>query len=246
MSSVRAIAALLAVLLHGSTFFATNYKWTTRLDAFEGFEKGTGNDQIVVEQGIAIEGVAKHGDAMETVETPEVKPVEQATATPVDQEVKPDELRDAITAKDSKFDDNIVKAEEPPPVVAPPPPKPEVVEAKEQPAQVAMLTEQSSSEVKTGSVDTTQFNQYLGKLSEVVQKAAINPRSRLTGTVWVKFKVSPSGELLSREIKTSSGSKVLDEAAMAAIDRAAPFPPIPREASNEPITISVPFKFVTR
>jgi periplasmic protein TonB len=109
-----------------------------------------------------------------------------------------------------------------------------------------MLTEQSSSEAKTGSTDTTQFKLYLGKLSEVVQKAAVNPRSRLTGTVWVKFKVSPSGDLISREVKTSSGSKVLDDAAIAAIERAAPFPPIPREASNEPVTISVPFKFVTR
>lgn len=246
MSSVRTIAACLAVFLHASTFAAANYRWTARLDAFDGFEKGTGDDLIVVEQGIAIEGIAKNGDAMEAVETPEVKPQDVAVATPV-QEVKPEELRDVITAKDSKLDDNIVKAEEPPPVVEPTPPKPEVVQAAEaQPAQVAMVTEKSSSEQKTGNVDTTKFKLYLGKLSEVVQKAAINPRSKLTGTVWIKFKVGPAGELISREIKTSSGSKVLDDAAMAAIDRAAPFPPIPREASADPITISVPFRFITR
>ena len=197
MPQIRVIAAAFAVLLHGSAYAAVNYKWAPRLDAFEGFEKGTGNDLIVVEQGIALEGFAKNGDAMEAIETPEVKPVEQVVATPVVQEIKPDELRDAVTAKDSKFEDNIVKAEEPPPVVTPTPAKPEAVEAIEQPAQVAMLTEKSSSEQKTGSIDTTQFKLYLGKLSEVVQKAAINPRSRLTGTVWVKFKVGPDGELIS-------------------------------------------------
>jgi protein TonB len=122
-----------------------------------------------------------------------------------------------------------------------------MVKAQDQPQQVAMATEQSSGEAKKGSADPTMVKMYLGKLSEVVQKAKINPRSRLTGTVWVKFKVSPAGELMSREITASSGSKVLDEAAVAALDRAAPFPPMPVEvAGGEPMVVSVPFKFITR
>ena len=32
---------------------------------------GTGNDMVVVEQGIAIEGLAKLGDALQTIETAE-------------------------------------------------------------------------------------------------------------------------------------------------------------------------------
>ena len=44
----------------------------------------------------------------------------------------------------------------------------------------------------------------------------------------------------------SSGSKVLDDAAMAALDRAAPFPPMPQEIARGRCEVQVPFRFVTR
>jgi protein TonB len=52
--------------------------------------------------------------------------------------------------------------------------------------------------------------------------------------------------LLSKEIAKSSGSKILDEAATAALDRAAPFPPIPPEVSIRPLAFTQPFKFIIR
>jgi protein TonB len=59
----------------------------------------------------------------------------------------------------------------------------------------------------------------------------------------VKFTVDFSGKILSREITSSSGSKKLDDAAMATIERSAPFPPFPDGISREPVAVSVPFKF---
>jgi periplasmic protein TonB len=242
MKSLRTIAVALSLMVHASVGYAMLPR--DDVNPIDSFAAGTGNDQFVVEQGIAIEGIAKLGDDLQTIETVDVTPAAQE-APPV-QEVKPvDELRDTITSAESKVEDNIVKTEEPPPPVTPPP-TPQVVEAQEQPKQVALASEQSSGEAKKGAADPAVFKQYLGKLSEFVQKAKINPRSKLTGTVWVKFKVSPEGELLSREITASSGSKVLDEAAVAALDRAAPFPPMPQEVANGPVDVSVPFKFVTR
>ena len=49
-----------------------------------------------------------------------------------------------------------------------------------------------------------------------------------------------------REVKKSSGSKVLDDAALAALDRAAPFPPMPRGVANGPLKLEVPVEFITR
>jgi len=49
-----------------------------------------------------------------------------------------------------------------------------------------------------------------------------------------------------REVKKSSGSKALDDAALTALDRAAPFPPMPRGVSNGPLKLQVPVDFVTR
>ncbi len=87
---------------------------------------------------------------------------------------------------------------------------------------------------------------YLGTLRKSLERNKVNPRSRLSGTVLVRFTVGPAGELLSRAVEKSSGSKLLDEAAMAALDRAAPFPPMPNELAGGPIEVQVPFKFVTR
>jgi protein TonB len=39
---------------------------------------------------------------------------------------------------------------------------------------------------------------------------------------------------------------VLDDAAVAALDRAAPFPAMPQNVAQGPIEVSVPFEFVTR
>jgi protein TonB len=244
MTSLRSIAIALSLVAHASF----GYAMLPRSDASElaAFDAGTGNDTIFVEQGIALEGLVKLGDALETIETADITPVAKETPPPVQDVKAVDELRDTITSQESKVEDNIVKTAEPPPPVTPPPPKPEVAQAEAQPQQVAMASEQSSGEAKKGASDPTLVRQYLGKLSESVQRAKVNPRSKLTGTVWVKFKVSPAGELLSREITTSSGSKVLDEAAVAALDRAAPFPPMPQEVANGPLDISVPFKFITR
>lgn len=240
MMSLRTIAIALSLMIHASVGYAMFVSHEPPSEA--AFDAGTGSDSIFVEQGIAIEGLAKLGDAAQTIETVDIPPITEA-APPV-QEVKPEELNDAITSTESKVEDNIVKAEEPPPT--PVPPAPEAVAVKEQQQQVAMVTEQSSGEARTGSLSTTARTKYLGKLRDVLEKSKINPRSRLAGIVWVKFKVGPSGDLLSREITASSGSKVLDDAAVAALDRAAPFPPMPNEVADEPMVVSVPFKFITR
>ena len=142
-------------------------------------------------------------------------------------------------------EDNIVKVDEPPPPDDQEERPPEQVQTVAQPQQVAILTEQSSGEVKVAG-DATARAEYLGKLRNVLERAKVNPRSRYSGTVVVKFKVSTDGQLMWREVSSSSGSKTLDDAALAALDRAAPFPTMPAEVADEPLVVSVPFKFITR
>lgn len=243
MLSFRAIAITLSLAVHGSLGYALIAN--PPMSVSESFDAGTGNDAVFVEQGIAIEGLAKFGDAIETIEAAEVTPVATETPPPVEEVKEIDERRDTITSEASSIDDNIVKTEEEPQPVVEPPPLPEV-QPVEQPQQVAVVSEQSSGESKLGSINTTARTQYLGKLRDVLEKSKINPRSRLAGTVWVKFKIGPNGDLISREITSSSGSKVLDDAAVAALDRAAPFPPMPNDVAQEAMVVSVPFKFITR
>lgn len=242
MQTLRAIAVLLSLAVHGSLAYALIVK--PQVAVSDAFDAGTGTDSIMVEQGIAIEGLAKLGDAIETIETAEITPMVAEAPPPVEEVKEIDELKDTITSEASVVEDNIVKQEEPPP----PEEKPPVTEVTpiEQPEQVAIVAEQSSGDEKLGSINATARTQYLGKLRDMLERSKINPRSRLAGTVWVKFTIGPNGELISREITTSSGSKVLDDAAVAALDRAAPFPAMPNDVADEPLIVSVPFKFITR
>jgi periplasmic protein TonB len=203
------------------------------------YDVGTGNDEFVVEQGIALEGVAKFGDAEEMIETVDIAPVQEMTE-PKPEEIEP-ELTDVITASTSEHEAEVV-TEEIKPIDEE---KPEVVPVEEQAAQVATLVEKSSGAAQQGGAATAR-RAYYGTLSKVLERNKVNPRSRLAGTVLVRFTVGPTGELLSRAVEKSSGSKLLDQAAMEALDRAAPFPPIPTELAGTPVELQVPFKFVTR
>ena len=227
LASLGIHAALLAAIVGVSTDGAA-------LDA------GSGSDKFVVEQGIAVEGVAKFGEAEERIETVDVPPVQPVEQPKDVKEVEPD-LNNVVTATESEHEAQVVKDD----------PKPvedktiEPVPVQEQAPQMAMLEEQSSGQAKEGG-DTTQRRAYLGTLSKSIERAKVNPRSRLAGTVMVRFTVGPDGSLISRIVEKSSGSKVLDEAAVAALDRAAPFPPMPQNVAQGPIEVSVPFEFVTR
>ena len=203
-------------------------------------EAGTGDDQVVVEQGIALEGLTKFGEAEEMIETIDIPPIQAAEVPQPVEEIKP-ELTDVVTSTEGKHDEQAMP-EEPKPVEEE---RPQEVPVKEQAPQVATLIEQSSGAAQEGG-DTTQRLAYLGQVRKTLERSKVNPRSTMSGTVLLKFTVGPKGELLSRTVQRSSGSKVLDDAAMAALDRAAPFPPLPQEIASGPLEVQVPFRFITR
>jgi protein TonB len=232
---LRFVTIVLSLALHAALFLP--------LLSFGGgaaLEAGTGDDQVVVEQGIALEGLAKFGEAEEMVETVDIPPI-QATEVPQPvEEIKP-ELTDVVTSTEGKHEEQVV-TEEPKPVEEE---RPQAVPVEEQAPQVATLIEQSSGAAQEGG-DTTQRRAYLGQVRKTLERSKVNPRSTLSGTVLIKFTVGPKGELISRTVQQSSGSKILDDAAMAALDRAAPFPPLPQEIASGPLEVQVPFRFMTR
>lgn len=123
--------------------------------------------------------------------------------------------------------------------------KPRAMEAEVQPQQIAIVTDLSSGEAKIGG-DARVISFYLRKINERVQRAKVNPRTRVTGSVVLKFRVGIDGSLQSLLVLETSGSAVLDGAAVAALHRATPFPPIPPEVSVKPMTFKQRFKFIVR
>lgn len=71
-------------------------------------------------------------------------------------------------------------------------------------------------------------------------------RNGLEGTVEVEFAIDKKGRLLNHHIVGSSGFELLDEEAIALIERAAPMPPIPNDLGFDRLTITAPISFFLR
>lgn len=70
-------------------------------------------------------------------------------------------------------------------------------------------------------------------------------RVPFAGTTRLSFILGSDGSLLSVEIAESSGSGLLDSAALEAVRRAAPFPPPPTTFGND-LAFTIPFQFRPR
>ena len=235
MQILRPATWLLSAGLHVGLLIAligTSSRWA--------LDEGSGSDAFTVERGIAVEGLTKLGEAeqmIQTVDVPAAKPT--AEPRPVE-EVKP-ELTDVVTSSESTIEEQVASkefrpVEEPQPIAVP---------MREQAPQVATRVEQSSGPEQHGG-QTTLRMAYLGEVRKTLEKSKVSPHAHLSGTVMIGFTIGPSGQVMTREVKKSSGSKVLDDAAMAALDHAAPFPPMPHDLAKGPLEVQVPFKFVTR
>lgn len=231
MSRLRFIAILISVLIHaaiGNFMLASSRKSTA-----DALDLGQGTDLVLVERGIAPEGLVNLGDEMQTIQPAKIVPLRPP---PQSDEVRPDELRDVIASDANSAEEVVVNTQEPPA-----PPRPDATQ-KQRPTQAANFTEESSGPAKTGA-DAKAIGLYLGQIQKYVERAKVSPPSRRSGTVVMRFTIGLDGKLLSREVVSGSGFKVLDDAAVAALDRAAPFPPIPPKVSPRPIALTQQFTF---
>jgi protein TonB len=88
------------------------------------------------------------------------------------------------------------------------------------------------------------FQRQLSARLKAYRPGGLLARGRpLTGTVLVAFRVSREGALEHAGVRASSGDARLDEAALAAIRRAAPFPAPPPGMPARDLEILVPFQF---
>ncbi|MEW6411574.1 MAG: TonB family protein [Candidatus Zixiibacteriota bacterium] len=96
----------------------------------------------------------------------------------------------------------------------------------------------------SATIDNASFD-YPYWFTQAFNKIAANFRNTVVidGTVIciVYFQVIRSGRLVKVEVEQSSGIPAFDNVCVAAIERSAPFPPLPKEFRDEIIGISVPF-----
>ncbi len=238
---LRVAAIVLSLLIHATIGYAMLPHLQNISE--ESIDLGKGMDVMLV-QGAEPSTSAHSGEAAQQEAQPEITAM-QAAPPPPPEEKKPDELRDVISSDASTVEQQVVKTEEPPPPPDTPPPPPETAQAINQPQIVAQVQEVQAAGQASGG-DAKAYGRYMSQINERVQKAKRNPRVAASGTVVMRYTIGLDGQILSKEVASSSGSKTLDEAANEALDRAAPFPPIPPEVSVKPLAFTQPFNFIVR
>jgi protein TonB len=103
-----------------------------------------------------------------------------------------------------------------------------------------------TSTEERGRADTSA---YQAKLAAHLRRfRTFPPEARdkgITGTAIVRFTVTGSGAVSAASLAKSSGAGVLDQAAVAMVRRASPFPPIP-SGMGASLTVNVPVRFDMR
>ncbi len=108
----------------------------------------------------------------------------------------------------------------------------------------------SSRSFQTSSSPSSALRNYLALIRDRVEAAKRYPLvARMRGeegSVRVAFSISPRGELLTLELLKSSGHRLLDQAALSAIKKAAPFPPPPPPYEQKGLRLFLKLNFQLR
>lgn len=117
------------------------------------------------------------------------------------------------------------------------PPKPAAAPASK-PAQLAMAPNSGADSEGARAGRASWESELAAHIRRYATYSANG--SRESGTVRVGVSIDRNGRLLSRRLAGSSGSPVLDSAAMAVIDRAQPYPRFPPGMSQAQIALTIP------
>ncbi len=141
---------------------------------------------------------------------------------------------------------DLVEAPQPEVMMAPPPPKPVQHEATRKPQRARPRTNLPHA-VKSAA-PTPGFNGQAAESwrSEIVERISSvkeypEPARPASGTAVVAFSVDRGGRITSARLARSSGSALLDQAAVATVRRANPVPPPPAGVPGGNFTIPLHF-----
>jgi protein TonB len=92
-----------------------------------------------------------------------------------------------------------------------------------------------------------KYQDYFNKVRERIKANWIYPRQAgergIEGELLIEFHIAKDGRVAYLELRHSSGTAILDDAALTAIKLAQPFPPVPDEIAKQTLAINGQFKY---
>ena len=92
-----------------------------------------------------------------------------------------------------------------------------------------------------------KYQDYFNKIRERIKANWIYPRQAgdrgIEGELMIEFHIGKDGRLAYIELRHSSGTPILDDAAMWAVKLAQPFPPVPDDIAKQSLAINGQFKY---
>jgi len=120
---------------------------------------------------------------------------------------------------------------------------PPQIQAKEAPVVAA----QQMGDAKKNTKALLTYRKALHLHLKKHQRYPAEARNRgQQGTVEVQFAIDRTGKVVTRSVRKSSGNPSLDQEALAAIERASPFPLPPDEELGETLRYAMPIQFKIR
>jgi len=92
-----------------------------------------------------------------------------------------------------------------------------------------------------------RYQDYFNKVRERIKSKWVYPREagerNIEGELLIEFHIAKDGHLEFIALRQTSGTRVLDDAALTAVKLAQPFPPIPDGLAKETLSINGAFRY---
>ncbi|MGH7373461.1 MAG: energy transducer TonB, partial [Candidatus Rokuibacteriota bacterium] len=92
-----------------------------------------------------------------------------------------------------------------------------------------------------------KFQDYFNKVRERIKSKWVYPRPAgdrgIEGELLIEFHIAKDGRLAFIELRHSSGTAILDDAALTAVKLAQPFPPVPDDIAKQTLAINGQFRY---
>lgn len=133
----------------------------------------------------------------------------------------------------------------PPPVRQTPRPVPQQAGNEGNSNQDSAAAQSSGGQGGAGTGGNADIARYPGQVERKVSRSLRYPKGAngARGEVHVSFTLDASGNLIRVAVARSSGHEVLDQAALATVQRAAPFPAFPQGTPRNQWDFSIPLAF---